>query len=306
MPNEPVGSAEPEGIYDSLPEDIVKSVLEQSGFQDSEPSEPAGPADSSDTLPSEEAPVEPQPIPEAPGGPLFKDEETEAEVITLPDGRVFPLALVQEWADKSATPPAPILPPAPAQPVLPTAPSTPNLYLPPVTEEDIEMGGPAVKALLIIANRQMQEQAQLKEQLAATQQSLAQQSHRENAEIANSAASSFQSQYNLPDEIMKRVKETVEWHDIQAYIDRDPDPFKATQYALTRSYWNLPEARQYEFERQSANRTAALERKRKLAGISGSGGSGPRGAPAVDENDPQALKQAAIDLARAAMFGDEQ
>ena len=308
-PAEPLPEAE--GIYDSLPEDIVKSVLERSGFQDSQAVEP------SEVAPSEEEAEETPPVeaddegivaapPSAPGGPLFSEDTPNPDVITLPDGRQFPLALVAEWADR---PEAPILQQPVATPSTPlpisSPPSNTPLQLPQITEEDLEMAGPVGRALLMVASRQAAELAYVRDQVSAAQQAVAANTRRESAEIANSAASNFQSQYNLPVELMEKVKNSAEVSDINRYLERDPDPYKAVDYALTRAYWNLPEARQYEFERQTAGRQEAQSRKRKLAGISGSGGSGPRGTPAPDES-PEGLRAAAVELARAAMYGDEQ
>lgn len=297
-----------EAVTDGFPDEMVRDVLERAGFKDSLPAEEVPDPEGTPAVPAEE---EEGPLvetegevapPEAPGGPLFpsEDEDAAAQVVTLPDGRQLPVALVQEWADKGLTPPAP----TPTFPQPSPQPTAPALNLPVVTQEDLEMAGPAVQALLLIVNEQARQQKALQEQLAAQSQLVTQRQQRETAEIANSAASSFKTQFNLPDDLMEKVKNSVEVGDIESYLSRDPDPFKATEYALTRAYWNNPEARQYEFERQTSARAEAQTRKRKLAGVSGSGGSGPRGAPAVDENDPVAMKQAAVELVRQAMYGD--
>src|SRR5277367_2950147 len=105
IPAEPL--PEVEGIYDSLPEDVVKSVLERSGFKDSEAGQ-----EPEIVSPDEEPSVEPEGVvaaPEAPGGPLWEpaaptppaatDEDPEADPedsVRLPDGRLLPLALVAE------------------------------------------------------------------------------------------------------------------------------------------------------------------------------------------------------------------
>jgi hypothetical protein len=145
----------------------------------------------------------------------------------------------------------------------------------------------------------------MRNQISSTREAIDTRTQRDNSEIANSAASNFQTQYNLPDDLMSKIKTTVQVSDIDSYLQRDFDTYKAVDYALTRSYWNLPEARQFEFERQATNRQEALERKRKLTGISGSSGSGPRNAPPPDLDTDEGRHAAAVEMARQAMFGDE-
>jgi hypothetical protein len=310
IPAEPLPPSE--GIYDSLPEDVVKSVLERSGFKDSEaPVEPASPQE-------EEPPVEPQEevaLPEAPGGPLFAPEpEKVTEVVAgdpegsvrLPDGRLLPLALVQEWADAQSRPP--VLPPPPvATPATPLpASGPPPFQLPRITEEDLEMAGPVARALLMVADAQAKQQAQLRDQYSQLAGQVVERQTRDNQEVANAAATQFQREHNLPDDLMTQIRKSVQESDLRAYLERDPNPYKATEYGLQRAYWDSKEARQYEFERQYEARNAATARKRKLAGISGSGGSGPRGTPPPDEDTAEGRKAAAVELARIAMNGDQE
>lgn len=298
--------------FSDIPEDIVKSVLERSGFTDTAEaiSEPqADPPAAQDEGPSVEAEDEYVALPTAPGGPLFKDEDSEEtptpeppdpNIITLPDGRKYPLALVQEWADRQSQ--AHTI----AAPTEPPATPTPTFTLPTISEEDLEAAGPVGRALLMIASEQAKRQQQLETQLKETREAADSRAERENAEIANAAASSFQTTYNLPEPLMEQIKKTASVYDIQEYLQRDLNPYKAVEYALTKSFWNLPEARQYEFQRQEEARNQAILRKKKLAGISGASGSGPRGTPPPDTETPQGRYEAAVELARQAMYGDQQ
>ena len=291
-------------LYDGLPEEVVKSVLNQAGFSDT--ADTISPPSSAPVPEEEAATPEPETPPQAPGGPLFRDTEETPDVVTLPDGRQYPIALVEEWANSSTRPPSappPVSPPPfpHPEPLIPPA----ALQLPTITEEDLIDAGPAVRALLLIANAQAQQMQDIRTQMSSTRDAIDNRTLRDNAEIANSAASNFQTQYNLPEDLMSRIKDTVQTADIESYLSRDYDTYRAVEYALTRSYWNLPEARQFEFERQTANRNAALARKQKLTGVSGSSGSGPRNTPPPDLDTPEGRHNAAVEMARQAMFGDE-
>jgi hypothetical protein len=297
-----------EGVTDFLPDDVVQSVLRQSGFGSDEVADPSSLGQEEQEGATSES--QDTPPPEAPGGSSEEVEADEdpADSVRLPDGRLLPLALVTEWADQQSRPSLPPAPP-PAELPLTGGPGPvqgPAFQLPPITAEDLEMAGPVARALLMVANAQAQQQKELREQYSSLASQVSARQQRENAELANSAATSFQRTYNLPDDLMTEVKNGVERSDIEAYLSRKPDAYEAVEYALKRSYNDNPKARQYEFERMSEARQTATTRKRKLAGISGSGGSGPRGAPAIDPSNPDALKQAAIEEVRAAMYGDQQ
>jgi hypothetical protein len=279
------GPTDPPADSDTVSQEVIDNVVERWGWTDAEAAPEPAP---------EPEPAEDLTPPPAPGGPVLAPEgEGESEgasapsVVRLPDGREFPLALIREWADRVPEPP-PVAPPAPAAVQQP-------FYLPPVSEEDLEQAGPAVRALLIIANAQAQKQRELEEQISTNRQLVETRARQENAQIANAAATSFQRDHNLPDDLMSRIKDTVQVSDVEAFMRTTPDPYKAIEFALTRSYWNDKEARQYEFSRQMEVQQKALDRKRKLAGVGGnSGGSGPRGAEPAIEPGPDGWKKAAI------------
>lgn len=298
-------------------EDVIKSILGHAGFDAETPPEPATPPaapEAPEETPEPPAEADP-PAPEAPGGPLFPPEVPETPeggapgtpesdvpqqaadsgVITLPDGRQVPAHLVQAWLDQAAQPtPVAQLP----------AVAAPQFQLPQLTEADLEDAGPAVQALLLIANEQAQQMAALWQQVVAAQQVQQQNAEVESAKVANAAASAFQQAYNMPDELMAQIHANVVADDVTRSLAQTRDPFKAVNYALERAYWVTPEARQFEFERQTAHREQAKTRKQKLAGVAGPGGAGPA-QPTIDETTVEGRHAAAVQMAREAMYGTE-
>jgi hypothetical protein len=290
-------------ISDSLPQSVVSSILDkwgsdpelaaaglELGLDEPGPNSPA-PEPEVETEQPDPTPVseeatgeEEEALPVPPGGPIY-DREPDPSV-TLPDGRVIPASVVAGWLD-SPPPRPPVQPeiiPAHAQAQSPPLPPLPQL-----SEEDLE--SPAVRALLLIANHHQQQLKALETNQQETRVQIEARVQRENTELANSAASSFQRGYNLPDDIMNEVRRNTQANDMQYYLESvQPDPFKAVEFALTRAYWNTPQARTFEFERQSEARTKAQARKQKLAGVSGGSGSGPR----AQEPQYEDWKQAAV------------
>lgn len=312
-----------EETFDNLPESVVSSVLDRWGYREEQP--PEGEADSRLSVapepepepeptvePEPEPTVEPEPEPEVqpepdlaavvpPGGPVYADQQPDT--IELPDGRRIPVEVVAGWADDYRRPAPPVWQPPPEPQPQPAA-QLPQL--PQVSPYDLEEAGPAVQALLMIASAQADQLRQMQDRLGQIDTTTTQARHQENLEVANAAATQFQRQYNLPDDLMGRIRGNVQADDVTRALASDPDPYKAAEYALTRSYWDLPEARVYEFERQTAARAAAVTRKQKLAGISGSSGSGPRNAPPPDLDTPEGRRAAAIAEVAAVMYGDQQ
>ena len=283
--------------FSEIPDDIVKSVLNQSGFAwDSDaPEQPEVPPEAPPEVePEEEAPP-------APGGPLFPPEEEEPDTVTLPDGRKYPVALVKEWADRSTfgTPP-------PAVPIPPIVePQQQYPVLPQLTEEDLEIAGPAVRALLLIATSQQQDLKRLAEEVQGAKRVQEQNAAVEANKVISAATSAFRDAHNISEDLMKRIVNNANQDDVIRHVKSYNDPYEAVKYALTRSYWDLPEARQFEFDRQSNARSAAQARKQRLAGVGGSNGApSSRGASVFDESTPEGRHQAAIELVRQAMEGE--
>jgi len=289
------------GAFDEIPDEIVKSVLGQAGFDDTA-AEITTPEPEEVHQETEEEP--PHTPPSAPGGPLFHDEDEGEEqeeegIITFSDGSKYPLAMVEEWKNRANTPiPEPITSAPPQQ-------QQPYFQLPAVTPEDLEMAGPAVQALLYIANAQQQQLKQLRDDITSAKTIQEQNAETESAKVLNAARSNFQAKYNLPDDLMAKIEAKAESDDVTRHLRQSKDPYAAVDYALERSYWNLPEARQYEFARQHDNRVATQARKQKLAGVSGGAGPSSRGVPPHDETTQEGRHAAAVDFVRQAMYGDE-
>lgn len=282
-----------------------------------EPTEPVEPPQPPSTPAESEPEVEEIP---APGGPIWTPEEPapgtppqppipppvaspsaltqqqieayrqlEQRIQTDPAFRVGLQALLNPQNIPAATPPG----------------SLDLTPLPQLSPEDIQ--DPATQALVMIAHRQQQEMAQLRQSLASQAQQSAAQQRQETLEIANNVRTSFARQYNLPDTIMDSIDKNVVSHDIAYYMQSvEADPYKAAEFALTRAYWNTAEARTYEFERQAGNRAKALARKQRLSGVGGGSGSSPRTPPPPDLSTPEARHKAAVAEAASAMGLNDQ
>jgi hypothetical protein len=287
----PDPGAQPPDAFDfgGIPEDVVSDVLGRWGYTEPEGTEAAPeqePPEAPATTDPPAAPAEDDAPPPSPGD--TPPAEPAPDVFTLPDGRQVPAAMVAQWLDQQSAPP----PPAPAV-------DQRGLMLPPVTEEDLEMAGPAVQALLMIVNQQAQEQARIQAQLAAYGQAQQQTVQVESAQIANAAASQFAQQYNLPDHLMTTIRANVVAEDVARELAATHDPYQAVNKALERAYWSTPEARQFDFDRRAQALADADVRKRKLAGVSGPGGAAPQ--PSFDESTNEGRKAAAVAAVAQAM-----
>lgn len=339
----------------SIPESVMSSILDKWGYKDSEAStEPAPetepiesvtepviepiveelpefePASSTATEDDELAPIEDaldQLItpPTPPGGPIFPEESvasvpapqgvtiggrtftpSELEALATLDSHIrsdprFREGVSNLLSGTQSPSAAPVLRPIAQSPL-------PNL-----TEEDLQ--DPAVRYMASIAVAQHNKMAEMEALLNQTRAAQQQTQLKETAEVANAASSNFQRQYNLPDELMTRVRANVSEADLSMYLNQGihpqtrqpvaPDGYRAAEAALERAYWNTPEARQFEFERQSTNQAKALSRKQRLAAIGGTSGSSPRTPPPADISTQEGRRAAAIQEVSRAMFGEQ-
>jgi hypothetical protein len=274
-------------------EPVVEDALaEAPGFiaEDEPVEELEGDADGkSDDLP---------PIP--PGGPIFRDDDPAAPPTYTQeqlDERVeaeLQRRLNAYQVQQQSTPP-----PVPAAPQLPP--------LPQLSREDMEEieNSPALRALFILANNQ---QARINEANTLAQQASQGQQQRQLQEIrgiADTAASEFKSRYNIPDDVMAKVRaqSSAETPYLMSRMQAGADQFAAFTETYERAYWNTPEARQYEFERQANARVKSATRKAKLGGVGGSSGSAHRQPVVHDESTSEGRYNAAVDFVRAAREG---
>lgn len=319
----------------NVPEDAGGGETELPDDQKVIPEEILAPA------PDESIEPEPDPAPPTPpGGPVFREgpldiEDESGEVgdetppavpsppapsfTSLPDGRQVTPAQIQAWAELDArinSDPnlreglSSLLNPRPAPPPQQsTLPPLPN-----ISEEDLA-DNPALQAMVIIAARQQQETAALRQQIEAQQAQQQQVQFKEAQETTNAAVTSFQRTYNIPDAVMAEVRNAAGRNMEPMYtymrgIDPRtgksvvPDQFKAIEVTLEMAYWNTPSSRQFEIERQAQHRAATTTRKQKLAGIGGSSGSTSRTPKPPDLTDEDARHRAAVEFAAAAMNGE--
>ena len=259
--------------------------------------------------PGAENPEDDEDLVSPPGGPIFRDDTPPpSTVVTLSDGTELTLAEVEALLHSRNLPPAPspTVPtgqPSQPQPTAeqPPAPLTPSL--PPFTEEDLD--NPAIRAVVMVAARQQEELRALREQQQELASLAAQQRYRENAEITNSAVTAFRTQHNIPEDLMdkitKQAADLLPGEFARMTAEGDFNPYQAVTNTLANAYWLIPEARTFEFERQSANRQKALERQRRLNGVGGTSGSAPRTSPGPDLSTPEGRKAAAVAEVAAAM-----
>lgn len=303
--------------YDPLSE--LGAELDAIGSETPPEAEPSGEA-------GEEDPAPPAP----PGGPLWADDTggspagEPAPAVTLPNGTVLGAEQLAALADldtrlragqvpwmPQGQPPAP--PPTVEKPPLP-----PQLPPPPrLTEEDLEDPKAVAQAMLWLAQKQQAETAYLKAQLEQTNAQITRQHFDESAQVTSSVTSLYKQRYNLPDEVMEKIVATaapISAPLFQMYMSGTdprtgarvaPDAAKAVETVLDMAYWNTPEARRFEIERQNAHQAKVRERKNKLGGVGGSSGSAPRQPKPVDLSNEAERHQAMIEAVEAAMGSDQ-
>lgn len=318
--------------FDAIPDEIIRRGLETWGLGDGtdNPEAETVPAAGDESPPEEEGEeLEATPPPSPPGGPLWKEEPDETAPTGTPDVPAPPTPTadpVETLLARVATDPSlrdrlvSLLGqgqagPAPLAPQPQQSPFA-NANLPQFSEDDLE--NPALRAMLLIVNEQQKQLQSFQASQTELRQQVEQRQMLEFSQIANSAASNFQSQYNIPEDLMVRVRDVAgSQNAIAAYMSGtdprsgrpltgQPDPYKAVEAGLEIAYWSLAEARQFEHERQTSAREAARSRKQKLAGVGGSSGSAPRTTPPPDTSTPQGRIDAAVAEVAAHMLGNEQ
>lgn len=265
------------------------------------PSAPVDPNDNPDFVPPggaiwQEGESGPDPAtPPSVPNPENPPTPTTAPVVRLSDGTELTLSQVEAIIRAGANPSN--IPPAPAPPN--PAPFSGPLF----NEEDLE--NPALRSVIMIAARQAEELKAVREQQEAIARSVRESEYRGNAEIVNSAVTSFRETHNLPEDLMHKVSEKASGL-LSPHIEQQRrmgtlNPYEAVQNALIDAYWLVPEARQFEFERQAEQRNRALDRQRRLNGVGGSSGSAPRTAPTHDLSTPEGRHAAAVAEVASAM-----
>jgi hypothetical protein len=119
----------------------------------------------------------------------------------------------------------------------------------------------------------------------------------ENQAIIESVVTSFQDRYQLPDDLTMKVRQAAgRTGAVNSYMNGMdpvtgeqviPNVHKAVEKALEIGYWMTPETRTFEIRREFQRRSADVERKQKLAGISGASGSVPRTVPQPQPGTPE-------------------
>jgi hypothetical protein len=119
----------------------------------------------------------------------------------------------------------------------------------------------------------------------------------ENASIIESTVSAFQEKYQLPDDLVSKVRSAAgRTGAVNSYMSGMdpvtgeqvvPNVHRAVEKALEIGYWMTPETRTFEMRREFQRRTTDAERKQKLAGISGASGSVPRTVPQPQPGTPE-------------------
>lgn len=268
---------------------LDETILDEVSSED----EPEGDAE-------EEGEVDEVLPPVPPGGPIFRDDDPAApptytqeqldERVEAELQRRLNAYQIQQQIPAPAVPAASQLPP-----------------LPQLSREDMEEieNSPALRALFILANNQ---QARINEANTLAQQVSQGQQQRQLQEIrgiADTAASEFKSRYNIPDDVMAKVRaqSSAETPYLMSRMQAGADQFAAFTETYERAYWNTPEARQYEFERQANARVKSATRKAKLGGVGGSSGSAHRQPVVHDESTSEGRYNAAVDFVRAAREG---
>lgn len=264
------------------------------------------PSGETQETPSEE--VAPPPTVETPEAPT---------TLTLPDGSELPLEAAQRYvgldkyfeenpqvvhllrgiADGSLT----VSPVGqPAESATTEGKRTPETVALP---EDIDPEDPGIKFLLGRLAEADQRYEQVVGRLDSIEPQLQQQTANNAQAIVHRAARSFQSDRGLTDEQMAKVQEhaasmqvlpaLMSPVDPVTNLPRQVDPLAAVEQALDMAYWQVPEFREAEIQRQLTQKKEDDTRKAKLGALSGNSGSVPRTKP--EPKTPEEMRQAMIE-----------
>ncbi len=324
-----IGDGEVPAVEVENGEDAAGTPAEDAGAADYDPladvgeSSDAGPdpADTDGGPPSDDGAEDSAP-PAPPGGPLWEEPAVPGlppAAVTLPNGTTLEPDQLQALADLDRAiragqlPWQPPQPPAPS-PTVPAAEPAPVLPPPPrLTEEDMEDPRAVATAMLWLAQKQQADLVAMRGQLEQTNAHMAQQRHMEAGEVTSSVMSLYKQRYNLPDDVMERIVATaapISAPLFQMYMTGTdprtgakvvPDAAKAVETVLDMAYWNTPEARRFEIERQTAHQAKVRERKNQLGGVGGSSGSAPRQPKPLDLSNDADRHKAMVDEIAAAM-----
>lgn len=143
-----------------------------------------------------------------------------------------------------------------------------------------------------------QQQAILAQQYAAQQAALEQQQIAALSSAIDTAVSTFQQRYELDDESTLALKTRAGQLGLAGRLaEQYGDPVRGVFEAMEFVYNADPAFRDRETARQIEEQTAAAERQRKLASLSGGSGTAPRVSPTP--STPEARREAMIDEIRA-------
>lgn len=150
-------------------------------------------------------------------------------------------------------------------------------------------------------------------QRVETHDDFLQRQHREaNESYINRATASFKERFELSDEEVQHISQIAGGLEILPALKNGfnpltgqyerPDAIAAVERALEIAYWNHPEYRNREYQRQMDQQKTDNKRKQKLAAVSGNSGSVPRSRPTPQTREGR--HAAMVQEVEAAMSGN--
>lgn len=273
--------AEPE-IVETVPESDAESVeaifatrfpTEES--QETTPETEDAPEDDPE-LDDDGEPEVPEPAPTEPERYTFRGQELTAEqveALLALDNQLKSDPKFVEHVGTYFNPPAP--------------PTTPQASGPPTDPElDEYLANPAFKKLYDINRAAMEEIERLKADQSTVTQDLAARRRQENEGYVNAAVATFKDQFSVsPDELTK-VRDAAAKMELVPVLMRGidpitgqqfaPDPVSCIRRAMEIAYWQIPELRDREIQKQIEAKAKTTTRRKTSSALSGSGGSAPR------------------------------
>lgn len=176
--------------------------------------------------------------------------------------------------------------------------------LPELTEEDLE--DPTIAALYNTAKQQQEYLQSVEQRLSQLSDVTITREAEEITSLIQTTKANYATAHNLTSDEVEKVAAVAERLELVPALLKGVDPVtgevvpRDRTAVLTRAldiaYWYLPEFRERELSQQVTERAKSARRKQRLAGVSGTSGSVPKGTP-QPQNEQQRRQAMIADVA---------